>query len=62
MRHYRMTTDEHFEAAVKADEPAADVDAEEESEKAMQTPAQRTPKVAATRKQPMLRIKNRSIA
>ena len=45
MRHYLMTTDEHFEAAVKGDEPVAEVvdeeGAEAASEKASQIPAQR---------------------
>jgi integrase len=36
MRHYLMTTDAHFEAAVKGDEPAADVVEEEAAQKAAQ--------------------------
>ena len=45
MRHYLMTTDEHFEAAVKGDGPAAkvmdDYAIEMASEKAAQNAAQR---------------------
>jgi integrase len=40
MRHYLMTTDEHFDAAVKGDEPAADAAAQEPAQKAAQNPAQ----------------------
>ncbi len=40
MRHYLMTTDEHFDAAVKGDEPAAEADANEATDKAAQNAAQ----------------------
>jgi hypothetical protein len=41
MRHYLMTTDEHFEAAVRGDEPMVEAANEETSEKAAQNAAQR---------------------
>jgi hypothetical protein len=40
MRHYLMTTDEHFDAAVNGEEPVAEAAAQDPSDEAAQNAAQ----------------------